>query len=251
MASRATVGSIRCRKRTMSTQTSRPGSLPPPLPENGAVVVNLDSDEEGDLYDEIDDKGCSDDEERAIVEKTEEPGLDSLRGGFGAFGSLIRARRRATALSEVRQRSSNVTGRGSEVSTSTRGREARGNSLSMSVVSGNADLGIVDPEKAEMGVQVFSNGRTHKLSTKSNEAVISRPAPVLKRPNTSPGPVNVFGEETAESPLSIPPFPDLRRASSLHAHFDANNAALEQSRTLPSVVPSTMKRKRDDKEGDS
>ena len=36
---------------------------------------------------------------REIVEKSEEPGMDSLRGTFGAIGTIIRARRRARALS--------------------------------------------------------------------------------------------------------------------------------------------------------
>jgi len=38
-------------------------------------------------------------EKQAIVEKTEEPGMDSLRGVAGALGTIIRARRRARALS--------------------------------------------------------------------------------------------------------------------------------------------------------
>ncbi|KAH8099862.1 magnesium transporter NIPA-domain-containing protein [Cristinia sonorae] len=38
-------------------------------------------------------------EKQAIVEKTEEPGLDSVRGVAGALGTIIRARRRARALS--------------------------------------------------------------------------------------------------------------------------------------------------------
>jgi magnesium transporter len=36
---------------------------------------------------------------REIVEKTEEPGMDSLRGTFGAIGTIIRAKRRMRALS--------------------------------------------------------------------------------------------------------------------------------------------------------
>lgn len=36
---------------------------------------------------------------REIVERTEEPGIDSLRGTFGAIGTIIRAKRRARALS--------------------------------------------------------------------------------------------------------------------------------------------------------
>lgn len=36
---------------------------------------------------------------REIVEKTEEPGIDALRGTFGAIGTIIRAKRRIRALS--------------------------------------------------------------------------------------------------------------------------------------------------------
>jgi magnesium transporter len=36
---------------------------------------------------------------KEIVQRTEEPGLDSLRGTFGAIGTIIRAKRRARALS--------------------------------------------------------------------------------------------------------------------------------------------------------
>lgn len=42
-----------------------------------------------------------DDDQHAIVEKTEEPGLDSLRGVAGALGTLIRARRRIRELSTM------------------------------------------------------------------------------------------------------------------------------------------------------
>lgn len=41
------------------------------------------------------------DEHRAIVEKTEEPGLDSLRGFAGAFGTIIRTRRRTREFSAI------------------------------------------------------------------------------------------------------------------------------------------------------
>lgn len=40
-------------------------------------------------------------ETRHIVERTEEPGLDSLRGVAGALGTIIRARRRARELSAM------------------------------------------------------------------------------------------------------------------------------------------------------
>lgn len=52
-------------------------------------------------------------ETRHIVEKTEEPGLDSLRGVAGAIGTIIRARRRArelSAMSATRSRTSSEAG---------------------------------------------------------------------------------------------------------------------------------------------
>ncbi|KAI0673791.1 DUF803-domain-containing protein [Trametes maxima] len=77
------------------------------------------------------------DEKRAIVAKTEEPGLDSLRMTGGAIGTIIRARRRATALSAAsatRSRNSqlsSVAGAGSIHSGPDRARNGtRGSSVS-------------------------------------------------------------------------------------------------------------------------
>lgn len=222
--------------------------MPPPLPENG--LSRPDSGTALSTYDANDDEGCSEDDERAIVERTEEPGLDSLRGTFGAFGTMIRARRRATALSEARQRAASVVGRGSGVSG---GRGDRENSLSMSVASAKQELEKADAngdtEKVEMAKRVFGNGRTLKSSMTSNEAFVLRQPPALTRPNTSPGPVNVLGEDMASSPTSTPSFPDLRRASSLHAHFDSNDDVERPPLTFPTAVPSA-ERKRDDQEGE-
>ncbi|OJT10012.1 hypothetical protein TRAPUB_13501 [Trametes pubescens] len=57
------------------------------------LEAGLHPDEESDLDQDFAD------EKRAIVARTEEPGIDSLRMTGGALGTIIRARRRATALS--------------------------------------------------------------------------------------------------------------------------------------------------------
>ncbi|KAF8500603.1 magnesium transporter NIPA-domain-containing protein, partial [Hysterangium stoloniferum] len=49
-------------------------------------------------------KELEQEEDRAVVAKTEDPGIDALRGTFGTVGTIIRARRRATALAQVRAR---------------------------------------------------------------------------------------------------------------------------------------------------
>jgi hypothetical protein len=175
----------------------------------------------------------SDEEERAIVEKSEEPGMDSLRGTFGAVGTLVRARRRATALSEVKRKPSNITGRGSEVSTSTRG-EPRADSLYASVSSRPRALSDAEAESEKAGqeklVKLF-------VTSHGDDVSIARPPPVLRRPNTSPGPLDVLVGGMAETPESMLPLPELRRASSLHAHFDANDiVSRSRSRTLPAVL---------------
>ncbi|GJJ06677.1 hypothetical protein Clacol_000872 [Clathrus columnatus] len=43
-------------------------------------------------------------EMKAILEKTEDPGIDALRGTFGAIGTVIRARKRKTVLAQARER---------------------------------------------------------------------------------------------------------------------------------------------------
>ncbi len=72
----------------------------------GGRVIQPDTHlaEDNDVYDvdqpeAADTESDPEEETRRIVEKTEEPGLDSLRGTFGAIGTIIRAKRRAIALS--------------------------------------------------------------------------------------------------------------------------------------------------------
>ncbi|KAI0354604.1 DUF803-domain-containing protein [Trametes cingulata] len=100
-------GTMRSRRSRFSQRSRRVRSHTAGAPEDDAdaqsdptaarstddLEAGLRSDAESDLdVDLIDEK-------RAIVAKTEEPGLDSLRMTGGAIGTIIRARRRATALS--------------------------------------------------------------------------------------------------------------------------------------------------------
>ncbi|KAI0699365.1 magnesium transporter NIPA-domain-containing protein [Cerioporus squamosus] len=79
---------------------------------DGGAARSTDDLEAGPVPD-IDSDVDLAEEKRAIVLKTEEPGIDSLRMTGGAIGTIIRARRRATALSaasETRSRLSASTG---------------------------------------------------------------------------------------------------------------------------------------------
>lgn len=70
------------------------------------------------------------DEARAVVEKTEDPGIDSLRGTFGAIGTIIRARRRATALSHVHSARSRTSSLADDLRTNSSPRGTRGTGAS-------------------------------------------------------------------------------------------------------------------------
>ncbi|KAJ3552495.1 hypothetical protein NM688_g4124 [Phlebia brevispora] len=65
------------------------------VPSEVGQLQDLELGNEEDGTSELD----PDEKAREIVEKTEEPGLDSLRGTFGTIGTIVRARRRARALS--------------------------------------------------------------------------------------------------------------------------------------------------------
>ncbi|KAI0348820.1 DUF803-domain-containing protein [Trametes cingulata] len=101
-------GTLRSRRSRISQRSRRMRSHTAGAPEAGDgdaesdptaarstddLETGLRSDAESDLNTDLID------EKRAIVAKTEEPGLDSLRMTGGAIGTIIRARRRATALS--------------------------------------------------------------------------------------------------------------------------------------------------------
>ena len=56
-----------------------------------------------------------------IIQRTETPGLDSLRGTFGAIGTIIRAKRRARALSAASQARAELTAHAHEDSGNSEG----------------------------------------------------------------------------------------------------------------------------------
>lgn len=98
------------RRRTGTSMHTYPGSRI--IPVNGAdleSMVPVPSNRPGDdgtatdaqvlLEENID----PEEEVKAMVEKIEDPGIDALRGTFGAIGTLIRARKRKTALAQVLQ----------------------------------------------------------------------------------------------------------------------------------------------------
>lgn len=111
-----------------------------------------DEDLEGDM------DFNSEDEAKAVVEKTEEPGMDSLRGTFGAIGTFIRARRRATVLSQTRSARSRTSSMRSGVSDGlSRSRSARGTGT---VLINEKDKDAGDAEKADFRREALSRAAT-------------------------------------------------------------------------------------------
>ncbi|TBU54897.1 magnesium transporter NIPA-domain-containing protein [Dichomitus squalens] len=90
-------GTLRSRRSRLS---QRVRSRTPEQEAEPAAARSTDDLEAGPIAD-LDDEIDLIDEKRAIIVRTEEPGLDSLRMTGGAIGSIIRARRRATALSQA------------------------------------------------------------------------------------------------------------------------------------------------------
>ena len=173
-------------------------------------------------------------DEDVIVEKTEQPGIDSLRGVFGAVGTIIRNRRR-TALSEAHNRSQVRNRRGSEAS----------GLASQSINEEPRQPGEEgDPEKLDLGRKYFESG-TKKPAEPATSGLLNVPphdthpqnAPSILFPS-SPG----FSAELVlhSSPESEKPNPlttSPKRAPMLHAHFDSNqqppSSKLEDSSPLP------------------
>ena len=166
----------------------------------------------------LEDTDSSDTEDtEVIVEKVEQPGLDSLRGTFGAIGTIVRNRRR-TALAEAYDRS-NVRRRGSEAS----------GLASQSINEEPRQPGEErDVEKLDLGRRYFGSG-TRGPSEPTPPASLSVPShnthpqgtpSILFPPSSSFSAEQPVIHSSPESekfdPLSTAP----KRA--LHAHFDPN-----------------------------
>ncbi|CDO73441.1 hypothetical protein BN946_scf185013.g76 [Trametes cinnabarina] len=138
-------------------------------------------------------------EKRAIIAKTEEPGIDSLRMTGGAIGTLIRARRRATALSAASATRSQLShpSIGSVQSGQTRLRSStRGSSLS--------------PERAGTRSSWFK-ALTSRRTTEPRDNVGDRTFPVDLREGEmsekQPVSVSVSSTEVCGLPQTIPESP--------------------------------------------
>ncbi|KAI0828855.1 DUF803-domain-containing protein [Trametes gibbosa] len=104
LAPSATLRSRRSRfsQRSRRTPSQTAGAVTSEAHEANTAQRSTDDLEAGLRSDEASDFDVDlAEEKRAIVMKTEEPGIDSLRMTGGTIGAIIRARRRATALSHI------------------------------------------------------------------------------------------------------------------------------------------------------
>ncbi|KAL4250278.1 hypothetical protein ABKN59_003129 [Abortiporus biennis] len=170
-------------------------------PSHHEQDVDYDEGIVGDEEDFDEDTATEDEEERQamIVEKIEEPGLDSLRGLSGAIGSFIRARRRARELehlSMVRTRS--------RASRSIAGRSDAGGGHSR---SGSASQGGTVMMN-DNGPNAFSTGLTSHI----------HPHPVMQQIQSMP----------------LPPSQGERPISWLRNFFWTSSPSASSPRSLPS-----------------
>lgn len=100
---------IRSRHSGIRSRTSS-GPTHPPESESGAPRLHLSHHISNEEVDDLDWSFDDVQSTREIVEKTEEPGIDALRGTFGAIGTIIRAKRRMRALSAASHASQSSTG---------------------------------------------------------------------------------------------------------------------------------------------
>jgi len=173
-------------------------------------------------------------DEDVIVEKTEQPGIDSLRGVFGAVGTIIRNRRR-TALSEAHNRSQVRNRRGSEAS----------GLASRSINEEPRQPGEErDPEKLDLGRKYFGSG-TRKPAESATSGLINVPSRDTHPQNTPPvlfpsSPGFLAEPVLHSSPESEKPDPlatSPKRAPVLHAHFDSNQQPPGPNLENPSPPP--------------
>jgi len=198
-------------RRTMSSRSQAPSTMPPGV-SHSPTDVELGTSQAWHATPADDDSGDTEDEE-IIVEKVEQPGLDSLRGTFGAVGTIIRNRRR-TALSEAHNRSHIRDRRGSETS----------GLASQSINEEPRQPGEEkDPEKLDLGRKYLESG-TRRLSEPTLLNVPPRDGhshgtPSILFPSSSEPPV-LHSSPESEKPDPIATSP--KRTPALHAHFDPN-----------------------------
>lgn len=166
-----------------------------------------------------------------IVEKVEQPGLDSLRGTFGAIGTIIRNRRR-TVLSEAHDRS--------QIRNQRRGGASGSASQSISEELQQPNGEERDAEKLELGRKYCGSGTRkpseptpsalHDTHPQGTQSILFPPSSGFsaERPAFHSSP-----ESEKSDPLITPP----RRAPTLHAHFDPNQQSPSSRIQTPSLPP--------------
>jgi len=224
----------RRRRRTMSSRSQAPSTMPLGV-SHSATDVESGASQVWDATLEESDSSDAENEE-VIVEKTEQPGIDSLRGTFGAVGTIIRNRRR-TALSEAHNRSHTRNRRGSEAS----GLAAQSINEEPRQPGGERDA-----EKLDLGRKYFGSG-TRKPSEPTAPGLLSVPhhdtnsqstPSILFPPSSSSSTEQPVLRSTPESEKSDPMAASPKRASALHAHFDPNQQP-PSSRLQTSSPPPT------------
>ena len=179
-----------------------------------------------------------------IVEKVEQPGLDSLRGTFGTIGTIIRNRRR-TALAEAQERGKTRNRRGSEVS----------GLASQSINEEPRQPGEErDVEKLDLGRRYFGSGtRKHSgpvLPDVPQRTHLQGAPPILFPPSPGHSTEQPAPQSSPDSEKSDPLSTSPRRPLALHAHFDPNQQP-PSSRTQesPPSTPSNNPASRVDRPG--
>jgi len=219
----------------MSSRSQAPATMPLGV-SHSATDIESGASQVWDATLAENDSSDTDDEE-VIVEKTEQPGIDSLRGIFGAVGTIIRNRRR-TALSEAHDRSHIRNRHGSEVSGLT----------SQSINEEPRQPGEEkDPEKLDLSRKYFGQ-RTGKPSEPTASTLLSAPprdtlphgTPSISFPSSSSSsaeqPVLYSSPESEKSdPITTSP----KRTPALHAHFDPNQQPPSSRLQTPSPPPAS------------
>lgn len=210
--------SPRRRRRTMSSRSQAPSTMP-------LGVVHSPTDVESgrnNVWDAASpDSESSDLEDKeVIVEKTEQPGIDSLRGTFGAVGTIIRNRRRRTALTEAHSRSNLRNRRGSEAS------GLASQSINEEPRQPGEEKG---PEMLDLSRKYFGLGaRTAAEPTTSTSLgapprdALPQATPSMFPPSSSSLANQPVLHSSPESEKSDPLATPTKRAPVLRAHFDPN-----------------------------
>lgn len=186
---------------------------------------------------ESDSSGTEDEE--VIVEKTEQPGIDSLRGTFGTVGTIIRNRRRTTALSEAHNRTHVRNRRESEAS----GLETQ----SINEEPRQPGEGK-DPEKLDLGRKYFGHG-ARKPSDPTAPALLSVPprdthaqsTPSVLIPPSSTSSAKqpvLHSSPESEKPDPVAALP--KQTPVLHAHFDLNQQSPTSILQTPPPPPASL-----------